>query len=468
MPAASEFRTWASPDDIDLSERILMSYGITAETGESEGSPSDIHWIRRRYQARWQFPAMTEAGARYLAGYFEGFRRSFYWNSSVADRRHAQLDGDHATAQAVLNLKSLTGVGNLDYGVILKGQSLVIYGNPDTIFMVTDAIRYWDAGQVWSDSGDTMYGLAYDATNDHVYVADKTMNRVRRADAEDGGNKTTVGTVTNVVGVAIDVANDDQWTVSDSTGNITHSALDGSGQTNIVTGLTTLRGIAVDTVNQRLYYADATKISRCEYDGSNPTDIITGLTTASGVAVDPAGSLLYWSDPGTGKVQRSTLAGASITDIVTGASATLYGIAIDVTAGRLWYAEKSPAETITSVDITDGTDAWVVDTETANHSGIALDTAQQRLFSGANEGVYRFGYWGDGQVRVGITPAIPSHWSLASGHMSDNTVVNPLFPESSVANRAGPGNHYQHECDETGATTYTQVSDPSDPFSTLT
>jgi hypothetical protein len=149
-------------------------------------------------------------------------------------------------------------------------------------------------------SGITPLGLDLDLVNGYIYYTDNVDSAIRRCD------------------------------------------IDGQNITDILTGLSNVGGIRLDSTNDHLYFVDGDKIRRCDVDGANDTDIVTGLNTPRFLALDVSGDKLYWTDSGSNKVSRSTLAGASVTDLITLVDAV--GIDINVADSFLYFSTSSDTQ----------------------------------------------------------------------------------------------------------------------------
>ena len=99
----------------------------------------------------------------------------------------------------------------------------------------------------------------------------------------------------------------------------------------------------------KLYWADSHtgKIQRSNLDGSRVEDLVTnGLRDLNGIALDVSGGKLYWADAGrantegitgTGKIQRSNLDGSGVETLVTRGSEAPNRLALDVSGGKLYW-----------------------------------------------------------------------------------------------------------------------------------
>ncbi|MBM7116643.1 Ig-like domain-containing protein [Archangium primigenium] len=172
-------------------------------------------------------------------------------------------------------------------------------------------------------------------------------------------------------------------------------------------------GIAVDSTNRKLYWSDfnGKRVMRAELDGSNPTQIVGGIDSPSaiafdvprgkvyvitynntrlvrfnldgtqletvasnlgglgvGLAVDSSGGKVYFSTRGN-SLYAANLDGSNVTALVTGQT-TVHGIALDATAGRLYWADWL-GQAIRSAQLADGGDIQTLNATTSRNLGLA-------------------------------------------------------------------------------------------------
>ena len=96
--------------------------------------------------------------------------------------------------------------------------------------------------------------------------------------------------------------------------------------------------LPLNATAQKMYWLDeeSDKIQRASVDGSNIEDLVTGLGTPEAIALDVAGGKMYWTDKGTDKIQRANLDGSNVEDLITGLTIP-EGIALDVARGKMYW-----------------------------------------------------------------------------------------------------------------------------------
>ncbi|MEO5646706.1 MAG: hypothetical protein ABIQ56_00005, partial [Chitinophagaceae bacterium] len=144
--------------------------------------------------------------------------------------------------------------------------------------------------------------------------------------------------------------------------------------------------------------------------GVLPADATSATTVASALVpnhlfLDGRNASFYWSVNGSGKIQRATVTGAALTDVVTGITGVgvyVQGIYLDVTNDLLYWCETATgaADKIRVINISGvlpklasaGTD---VVTGIGNVRGITKDTIANTIYfadgglTGQGKGIYR-------------------------------------------------------------------------------
>ena len=129
-----------------------------------------------------------------------------------------------------------------------------------------------------------------------------------------------------------------------------------------------------------MYWTDvgADKIQRATLNGSNVEDIVTGLNFPRGIAVDVTGNKMYWTDANADKIQRANLDGSNIEDLVTGLDAPLNGLALDVAGNKMYWTDRGTGK-IQRANL-DGSNMEDLVTGLLNPYGLALDVAGNKVY----------------------------------------------------------------------------------------
>ena len=171
----------------------------------------------------------------------------------------------------------------------------------------------------------------------------------------------------------------------------TYTATDAAGASAALIFTITVRDTLPPTdVYSHIYWTDwerdstnwgSGKIQRATLDGTNIEDIVTGLDAdVHAIALDVANQKMYWTSTDlnaeSGKIQRATLDGTNIEDIVT----DRYGndIALDVANQKMYWADWS-ADKIQRATL-DGTNIEDIVTLSGHLLGIALDVVNRKMY----------------------------------------------------------------------------------------
>ena len=101
-----------------------------------------------------------------------------------------------------------------------------------------------------------------------------------------------------------------------------------------------------------MYWVDigVYKIQRATLDGSNVQDLVTGLSRPVSIAVDIAGGKMYWtdrdsrntSDPaGKNSIQRANLDGTDVETLILGGNSIKEYIVLDIFGGKMYWTDWS-------------------------------------------------------------------------------------------------------------------------------
>lgn len=109
-----------------------------------------------------------------------------------------------------------------------------------------------------------------------------------------------------------------------------------------------IRGIAVDAISNRIFWADngADRLLRANVDGGSAIVLHTitgGNSFPADVRLDLKNGLFYWCDQMRNRIQRSTLEGASLTEVIANAAPLVgdgpYFMELDAPAGKIYWGD---------------------------------------------------------------------------------------------------------------------------------
>jgi hypothetical protein len=147
---------------------------------------------------------------------------------------------------------------------------------------------------------------------------------------------------------------------------------------------TNLRGIAVDSFSHRIFWADnaADQILRCSADGSDSRVLYRipgGNAFPADIRLDLKNGFLYWCDQTRSLIQRSSLNGEFVTDIITNAAPTgPYFLDLDVLVGKLYWGDFGGGSIYRAN--WDGTGRETILSGNNNTRGVRVDSIHQMLY----------------------------------------------------------------------------------------
>ena len=135
-----------------------------------------------------------------------------------------------------------------------------------------------------------------------------------------------------------------------SLGKVEGANLDGSNRHTVANTLNCdCPGLALDTEYQQLYYTEGGSVFRVNVDGTWQTTVFTPGGFIYGLTVDPASNKLYYAQMTTQVVNNSVQISGFINsrDLTTGQTNSLslgntrrlYGVALDVLGGKIYWTE---------------------------------------------------------------------------------------------------------------------------------
>jgi PKD repeat protein len=152
--------------------------------------------------------------------------------------------------------------------------------------------------------------------------------------------------------ITVAAAAPEVYFVEYNAGMIRKLALDGSETVSNMLDITGKGGvgIAYDHVNGKIYFSDFEvvgegKIWRVNLDGSDLQPIVTGLIEPYGIALDVTGGKVYWADERDeegdyiGHISRANLDGSNREDLVSMEDAQFRAVALDVENNKMYFYE---------------------------------------------------------------------------------------------------------------------------------
>ncbi|WP_225411905.1 Ig-like domain-containing protein [Stigmatella hybrida] len=138
-------------------------------------------------------------------------------------------------------------------------------------------------------------------------------------------------------------------------------------------------GLAVDSTNRKLYWSDFTgkRIMRAELDGSNPTQVVGDIDSPSALAFDVPSGKVYVITYNNTKLVRFNLDGANLETLASNLGGLGVGLAVDSSGGKVYYATRGNSLYVANLD---GSNATPLVTNQNTVHGIAIDVTAGRLY----------------------------------------------------------------------------------------
>ena len=141
-----------------------------------------------------------------------------------------------------------------------------------------------------------------------------------------------------------------------------------------------------DMQPDKIYWAEDGKIRRANLDGSYIEDVVTNAGDPDGLALDVSAGKVYWIDrsPSAVKIRRANLDGSKIENLVTTRLSQPIEIALDVSAGKMYWIDHSTGK-VQRANL-DGSKIEDLFTGVDGVHGLALDVLVDKMYLGGIEG----------------------------------------------------------------------------------
>ena len=137
---------------------------------------------------------------------------------------------------------------------------------------------------------------------------------------------------------------------------------------------------------ETVYWTDweTNKIQRASVKGTNVEDLVsTGLISPYSIVLDVDGDKMYWTDAGTAKIQRANLDGTNVEDLIPLGLSVPICIALDVTGDKMYWTDRGTSK-IQCANL-DGSNVEDLVSGVRGLHGIALDVAGGKMYWTDNE-----------------------------------------------------------------------------------
>ncbi|MDY6992370.1 MAG: hypothetical protein SVR94_07160 [Pseudomonadota bacterium] len=203
-------------------------------------------------------------------------------------------------------------------------------------------------------------GIAIDETHQKMYWTNRQSNTIQRADLEGSQVETIITTQANEpFDIVLDVAGNTLYWSDCGSLKIRQAALDGTEVKDVIAFATgNPKGLALDLQHDKIYWTlkedilqtgYIAKIQRADLNGDNTEDLITS-TIFNRVLIDPisidldvANQYLYWSDfdRNIRSINRATLSGYNIQALISFEDNSVpRGVTLDPAQGKIYWTDR--------------------------------------------------------------------------------------------------------------------------------
>ncbi|WP_375771230.1 Ig-like domain-containing protein [Archangium gephyra] len=188
---------------------------------------------------------------------------------------------------------------------------------------------------------------------------------------------------------------------------------DGANPADIVANGGNPSGLAVDSTNRMLYWSDfnGDRVMRAELDGSNPTQVLSSIDSPAGIALDVPNGKVYVITYNNTKLIRFNFDGTNLETLGSSLGGQGIGVAVDSSGGKVYYSTRSNSIYVANLD---GSNTTTLVTDQLSVQGIAIDVTAGRLYwSAPRAGVLRSAKLADGSDIQDVSSSSGDGWSLA-------------------------------------------------------
>ena len=128
-----------------------------------------------------------------------------------------------------------------------------------------------------------------------------------------------------------------------------------------------------------LLFANTVDIRRINLDATNYRYVVRGLSNVVGIDFDLNKNEVYWSDVSRRKIQKQSINGGSITDVITDKLGTPEGLALDWKARKLYWTDTG-SNTIDTSDLDGSNRKTLVSVGLDQPRAIVLDPTNNWMY----------------------------------------------------------------------------------------
>lgn len=257
---------------------------------------------------------------------------TFYWTLRI-DINDSRIYKADLEADGAVLFKQETTQANFIDGLTLDDVNSKLYWVGGDIMKRSDTNGANEETLIFTNNSSN--GIAVDDSNGKLYWCDKTYGNIKCSNLDGTVEEIIVDGLNNPFEVEVDINNSHIYWTDAGTGKIQRADLDGSNVVDILTGLDQPKGLDLELIFGKIYWAEdgnTNKIKRASLNGVNVEELVTGLSKPSFLEVYFNTVSIYWVEESGQKIQKSSLSGANVTDLLGNA---YYGLTLDKTNNKL-------------------------------------------------------------------------------------------------------------------------------------
>lgn len=243
--------------------------------------------------------------------------RKVYWTDDNASAiRRANYDGSE--------IENLITSTNIPFGLSLDLEAGMMYwtempgfGGPRRIRRASlDGMNEEDV--IALNTGFFPQSIAVDPVSEEMYWFDNFNKKIQRAPYNGFMVEDIHIATRNPYGIAIDDIEDKIYWSDQFTHSILRANLDGSEVEQVYDNLIGIAGIDIDSQSGTIYWSQEGNISRGSISGGSTEIIASELGFAFTIDIDVETNSIFWIDEGFATVQKTSLEGGPIEDLLPG------------------------------------------------------------------------------------------------------------------------------------------------------
>jgi hypothetical protein len=240
------------------------------------------------------------------------------------------------------------------------------------------------------------YGIAVDAVNEMIYWG--VQGRVMRAGLDGSAPQQLFTTSNYALGVEIDTAQNRVYAFDYGAGRFAYGPMTGGATTYLGWTAGTAYDVVASPGTNWIYFTEYGNNVIRRFDRTDPTTsssvVVSTGSGPYGIAIDSSAGKLYWANYSSGSISRSNLDGSGTMNLLAGLS-TPTGVALDLTGGYVYFGERGSG-TIRRMPLAGGASQAMVQSVGASPQDLKIAAGLPLKWTAAGSGNWGGANWSDG------------------------------------------------------------------------